>query len=167
MTIEQFNKFNIDQAQQLLFNCCGSTIWSTKLAARRPFHSIVELKTNADKIWLQCEELEWRDAFLHHPKIGDIKSLAEKFATTKEWASNEQSGVNEASLLTLNKLMEGNREYEEKFGYIFIVCATGKSASEMVSLLEIRLKNSSDIEIKIAMQEQNKITHLRIDKLFS
>jgi 2-oxo-4-hydroxy-4-carboxy-5-ureidoimidazoline decarboxylase len=107
------------------------------------------------------------EAFTHHPKIGDAKSLAEKFATTKEWASNEQSGVNEASILTLNKLAEGNKAYEEKFGYIFIVCATGKSASEMLSLLESRITNTPEVEIEIAMREQNKITHLRIDKLFS
>ena len=167
MTIEQFNKFNIDQAQQLLFNCCGSTIWSTKLAARRPFHSIVELKTDADKIWLQCEELEWRDAFLHHPKIGDIKSLAEKFASTKQWASGEQSAVNTAAQNVLTELKGLNDEYEKKFGFIFIVCATGKSAAEILLLLKQRLPNNPEKEIKIAANEQNKITHLRIDKLFS
>ncbi len=167
MIIEQFNKLSIDQAQQLLFNCCGSTVWSTKLVARRPFHSIIELKTDSDKIWLQCEETDWLEAFTHHPKIGDVKSLTEKFATTKEWASNEQSGVNEASTFTIDKLSEGNRAYEEKFGFIFIVCATGKSAAEMLSLLEVRLSNEQSTEIKIAMQEQNKITQLRIDKLFS
>ncbi len=167
MTIEQFNCLHINQAQELLFNCCGSTLWSKELVEYRPFNSVNELKTNSDKIWLRCGEKDWMEAFSHHPKIGDIKSLAEKFATTKEWASNEQSGVDEASSLILQKLSQGNNLYEEKFGYIFIVCATGKSASEMLSLLESRLKNTPEVEIIIAMLEQNKITHLRIDKLFS
>ena len=92
--------------------------------------------------------------------------MQKKFAT-KEWASNEQSGVNEASDTILNELANRNEEYEKKFGFIFIVCATGKSASEMLELLNKRLPNTPDTEIKIAAREQNKITHLRINKLFS
>ena len=95
-----------------------------------------------------------------------MKSLEKKFAT-KEWASAEQSGVGGASVDVLNELAAGNSEYEKKFGYIFIVCATGKSAQEMLELLKKRLPNSPEAELKIAAREQNKITHLRIDKLFS
>ncbi len=166
MTIQQFNSLKTSEAQQLLFNCCGSTSWAQKLVVRIPFHSVIELKTDSDKIWLKCEEKDWLEAFTHHPKIGDMKSLAEKFASTKEWASGEQAGVNDASTTILQELADENAAYEKKFGYIFIVCATGKSALEMLSLLEDRLMNEPNEEIKIAMQEQNKITHLRIDKLF-
>ncbi|MEP7170272.1 MAG: 2-oxo-4-hydroxy-4-carboxy-5-ureidoimidazoline decarboxylase [Bacteroidota bacterium] len=159
MTIQKFKKD--------LFQCCGSTEWINRLAEKHPFSSIEELKKESDNIWFSLNEKDWLEAFKHHPKIGDVKSLEKKFASTKEWASNEQSGINTASQNVLTELKELNDEYEKKFGYIFIVCATGKSAVEMLSVLKSRLKNSPEEEIKIAANEQNKITHLRIDKLFS
>jgi len=167
MTLDHFNNFSASQQKEELFKCCGCTAWSEKLVQQSPFASIEKLKQSSDEIWWQCEQKEWLEAFTHHPKIGDVKSLEKKFASTKEWASGEQSSVTTASQDVLHQLKDGNEEYEKKFGYIFIVCATGKSATEMLVLLNNRLLNSPDAEIKIAAQEQNKITHLRIDKLFS
>ncbi len=167
MTLEVFNKLSLGEAKEELFKCCGSMIWVKKLSEKIPFGSIEELKNESDKIWFSLSEKDLLEAFKHHPKIGDVKSLEKKFASTKQWASSEQSGVNTATQTILQELKEVNKEYEKKFGYIFIVCATGKSAEQMLAILKSRLNNLPQEEIKIAMNEQNKITHLRIDKLFS
>ena len=130
-----------------------------------PADDMIELMEDAEEQWWQCTEEDWKEAFSHHPKIGDVESLAKKFASAAQWASGEQSGVNAASKETIEALAESNRLYEEKFGYIFIVCATGKSAEEMLGLLQARLKNNPGAEIQIAADEQSKITKLRIEKL--
>ena len=145
---------------------CSST-WLEKLSARIPFSSIDELKAISDTIWFNCSHDDWLEAFTHHPKIGYIESLEKKFASTKDWVSGEQATIHNASKNILHDLAEGNREYEKKFGYIFIVCATGKTAAEMLSILQQRLKHDPLKEITIAAEEQNKITHIRIDKLLS
>jgi len=166
MTIKEFNQLSTEDAKAEIFKCCGCTYWATKLVDNRPFASSDDLKVTSDTVWISAEEKDWKEAFTHHPKIGDKKSLEKKFAT-KEWASAEQSGVGGASVDVLTELASSNIEYEKKFGYIFIVCATGKSAKEMLDLLKKRLPNTPEAELKIAAREQNKITHLRIDKLFS
>ena len=130
-----------------------------------PADNLVELLEDAESQWWLCNEEDWKEAFTHHPKIGDLDSLKKKFANTAVWASGEQSGVNTAKDEILNALAEGNRLYEEKFGYIFIVCASGKSAEEMLGMLNERLKNNPEDEIRIAADEQNKITLLRLEKL--
>jgi 2-oxo-4-hydroxy-4-carboxy-5-ureidoimidazoline decarboxylase len=167
MTLQRFNSSAPQYHKEELFKCCGCNAWVEELSSQFPFSSVEDLKSKSDKIWFSLDEKDWLEAFKHHPQIGDVKSLEKKFVSTKEWASNEQSGVNTATQNVLRELKELNDAYEKKFGYIFIVCATGKSAEEMLAILKSRLENSPEEEIKIAMQEQNKITHLRIDKLFS
>ena len=167
MTIEELNKLNKEKAFETLFKCCGCTTWAQELTDVRPFKNEVELLKVSDLIWKECGMVEGLEAFSHHPKIGDLKSLEKKFASTKEWASGEQAGVDEATHLTLAELAKGNRVYETKFGFIFIVCATGKTADEMLALLKARLVNDPGKEFEIAMNEQNKITHIRLKKLFS
>ena len=130
-----------------------------------PADDMIELLEDAEEEWNKCSEEDWKEAFSHHPKIGDTASLSKKFASTAQWASGEQSGVTAASKETIEALAESNRLYEEKFGYIFIVCATGKSAGEMLEMLQARLENNKEEEIQIAADEQNKITKLRIEKL--
>lgn len=131
-----------------------------------PFESIKALHTAAIDIWYdQCGPADWREAFAHHPKIGDLKSLEQKFASTQKWAGQEQQSVNTATQQTLKALAAGNTAYEQRFGYIFIVCATGKSAAEMLALLHNRLSNDPDTELRIAMGEQAKITAIRLNKL--
>jgi 2-oxo-4-hydroxy-4-carboxy-5-ureidoimidazoline decarboxylase len=166
MTIKEFNQLSAEEAKSEIFKCCGCTSWAIKLTDNRPFNTIDDLRITSDTIWSTVSEADLMEAFSHHPKIGDKSSLQKKFAT-KEWASNEQSGVNNASEEIIDELAKGNADYEKKFGYIFIVCATGKSAKEMLDLLKKRLPNTPEAEIKIAAKEQNKITHLRINKLFS
>lgn len=129
-----------------------------------PFSDRDALLQKADDVWNGLSESDWREAFAHHPKIGDVESLKKKFATTASLASNEQASVKQASQQTLQSLTRGNDAYEEKFGFIFIVCATGKSAEEMLRILQSRLPNNREEEIKIAAAEQAKITTLRLQK---
>jgi 2-oxo-4-hydroxy-4-carboxy-5-ureidoimidazoline decarboxylase len=166
MNIETFNHLSIAEKKSALFKCCGSTKWSSQLAEIN-FSSLNELKSESDAIWNSLSESDWHEAFSHHPKIGDVESLKKKFASTAQWATSEQSGVQDADIKMLEELRDYNNLYEKKFGYIFIVCATGKSAEEMLDLLKKRLINNPDFEGRIAAEEQNKITHLRLDKLFA
>jgi 2-oxo-4-hydroxy-4-carboxy-5-ureidoimidazoline decarboxylase len=165
MSLPELNQLPVNQLKEALVTCCGSTAWVNEMAEIFPVESKESLFEQAEIIWFSLDESDWREAFGHHPKIGDINSLREKFANTSAWASGEQSGVSTASEQVLDDLLAGNRLYEDKFGYIFIVCATGKSAEEMLEILNSRLPNSPDDEILIAMQEQNKITKIRLEKL--
>ena len=167
MTLEELNKISQPQLKEELLKCCGSSTWVKMMMAYFPADSMEGLLEQAEEIWYECSEDDWKEAFAHHPKIGDVESLTKKFASTAQWASGEQSGVNTAATGTITALAEGNRLYEEKFGYIFIVCATGKSADEMLTLLRDRLTNDPEKEIKIAAAEQNKITKLRLQKLIA
>ena len=165
MTLHEFNKLSKQELIAELTKCCGSSSWVKKMLPFIPADDMVELLEDAEEQWWKCSEADWKEAFAHHPKIGDIDSLKKKFASTATWASGEQSGMNIASDETIKALAEENRLYEEKFGYIFIVCATGKSAGEMLAMLKERIKNDPEEEIKIAADEQNKITKLRLEKL--
>ena len=167
MTLHELNTLPKEQLKQELFKCCGSNAWLSKMLPFFPADDMVELINDAEDQWYECSEADWLEAFTHHPKIGDVESLKKKFAATAQWASGEQGAVSQASQQTLEALAKGNDDYEKKFGFIFIVCATGKSAEEMLQLLQARLPNEREEEIKIAMDEQNKITQLRLQKLLS
>lgn len=163
MTLDQINKAAPQTVKEEFLRCCGSARWVERMIAQRPFKNEEELFCKSGEIWNRLSREDWLEAFSHHPKIGDTDSF--KFAGTKQWAKGEQSGVHSAPDEILKGLIEGNKSYEQKFGHIFIVCATGKSADEMLSLLQGRLKNAAAAEIKIAAEEQNKITHIRLEKL--
>lgn len=165
--MDKLNQLSPVEAFTALFKCCGSTRWANALTEKIPFGSIEELFAESDSIWEQCTKKDGLEAFTHHPKIGDVKSLEKKFTSTKEWAGHEQSGVNNARQATLQALADGNEAYEKKFGFIFIVCATGKSAEEMLELLNSRIGNHAETEFSIAMGEQNKITKIRLEKLLA
>jgi len=166
MTLDELNALGNDAAANQLSTCCGSTKWLSLLMNGFPFAGELDLVRLAEKAWYdECAETDWLEAFTHHPKIGDVKSLTEKFASTQHLAGNEQSGVNTASQKLIEELAKANEEYEQKFGFIFIVCATGKSAAEMLRLLLDRITNSREEELSIAMGEQHKITIIRFKKL--
>jgi 2-oxo-4-hydroxy-4-carboxy-5-ureidoimidazoline decarboxylase len=165
MTLHEFNILPKQQLIEELTKCCGSSSWVNRMLPFIPADDMIELLEDAEEEWNKCSGEDWKEAFSHHPKIGDVASLTKKFASTARWATGEQSAVHVASKETIEALAEGNRLYEEKFGYIFIVCATGKSAEEMLGMLQSRLKNKPEEEIQIAADEQNKITKLRIEKL--
>ncbi len=167
MTLEQLNNLAQKEIESLLQQCCNATKWYKVLAAQFPVQSVEELEGKADRIWATCEPNDWLEAFEAHPKIGDVKSLAKKFAATKSWAGNEQSAVELANQKVIEDLAAGNKAYETKFGFIFIVFATGKTAQQMLDLLLARLPNERVEELKIAATEQHKITKLRIKKLLA
>lgn len=167
MTLAALNALDAAARAQALATCCGATAWVATLNAQFPFASAAALYEAAERIWHNLDEADWREAFTHHPKIGDVRALREKFASTAAWAAGEQGAVKQASLETLEALAAGNTAYEQKFGYIFIVCATGKSAEQMLALLQVRLPNDPSQEIHVAMREQAKITHLRLEKLLA
>ncbi len=163
--IETLNQLDPQAARARLARCCGAQRWVTHLLEQSPFASTAQLRHAADELWWVLGPDDWREAFTHHPKIGDMASLRTKFASTQTWAAGEQASVSEASEAILAGLARGNAAYEQKFGYIFIVCATGKSAQEMLTLLEQRLPNDPATELKIAAEEQRKITQIRLGKL--
>ena len=139
-----------------LLTCCGSRSWANTMFQRQPFG---HLHGEADQVWWSLSPEDWLEAFAAHPKIGQKSSA--------KWTSQEQSGMSQAAAETAAEMARMNEEYAEKFGFIFIVCATGKSADEMLQILKARMKNSRDEEIRIAATEQAKITHLRLDKLLA
>jgi len=142
----------------------GAKAWCQAMIEKRPFADLATLHTAADVAFDSLGESDWLEAFSHHPKIGDIKSLMMKYASNRDWSAGEQAGMSATDELTIASLADGNAAYENKFGFIFIVCASGKSASEMLSLLLARLPLDRESEIRNAAIEQRKITHLRIDK---
>lgn len=165
MTLHDLNTLDHTRLRDTLLTCCASTKWADCMVSKFPEEDLVDILENAEECWYACSNDDWKEAFAAHPEIGNIKTLAEKFRNTTEWASDEQGGVRAASHETIEALAEANRLYREKFGYIFIVCATGKSAEEMLGLLHARLHNEPEKEIRIAADEQFKITRLRIEKL--
>jgi 2-oxo-4-hydroxy-4-carboxy-5-ureidoimidazoline decarboxylase len=133
---------------------------------RRPFESTPALFDAARELWQSLAREDYLEAFAHHPRIGDsLTELAKRFARTASMAAREQAKVAQADHETLVALREQNQRYYERFGYIFIVCATGKSASEMLALLRERLDNEPARELEIAAEEQAKITALRLAQL--
>lgn len=167
MSIGALNTLDNSSLREMLGRCNGSAVWVEKMLALFPLPDEGILLREAERIWYSCTEADWREAFTHHPKIGDLDSLKKKFAATGQWAAGEQSGVQAAPEEVLQALAAGNDAYEQKFGYIFIVCATGKSAGEMLNLLQARLNNNPETEIHVAMGEQSKITRLRLEKLLA
>ncbi|WP_225318092.1 2-oxo-4-hydroxy-4-carboxy-5-ureidoimidazoline decarboxylase [Flavobacterium luteum] len=162
MTLSQFNTLETSIAAKHLMDCCGSTKWVSSMMTHFPFTSEKVLVDLSAKIWYdECGETDWRESFTHHPKIGDVKSLTEKFA------GKEQAGVAVATTETIEALAKANTDYENKFGFIFIICATGKSANEMLQILLDRLKNTAQEELHIAMGEQQKISIIRFKKLLT
>ncbi len=162
MTLAQFNQLDRDKAAKELFECCGSGHWVSELMEDFPFASEMAIVEKATTVWYTvCGPSDWLESFGHHPQIGDKKSMSQKFA------GKEQAAVVTASDELIDALTKANADYFQRFGFIFIVCATGKGAREMLQLLQNRLRNNPDEEKRIAMAEQHKITLLRFKKLFT
>jgi 2-oxo-4-hydroxy-4-carboxy-5-ureidoimidazoline decarboxylase len=159
---QELDRAPLADARRMLHSCCASTRWVEAMLQRRPFGSQDTLTRSARDVWFALQEADWREAFGHHPMIGDRDALRRRFPATHHLSEREQSGVSTAPDELLDALAEGNRLYADKFGYIFIVCATGKSADEMLALLRDRLRNDPETEIRIAAEEQAKITELRL-----
>ena len=167
MQLNNLNQLPLSQLKAELSKWCGSSAWVEEMVGFFPFSTKEHLLQKADDIWKGLTKEDWLEAFQHHPKIGDIKSLREKFASTAKWASGEQASVQQAPEQIIEQLAKGNHHYEAKFGYIFIVCATGKSAEEMLQILKSRLPNKAEDELMIAAAEQARITKIRLEKLLA
>jgi OHCU decarboxylase len=163
--LEQLNVLSAKEAKSEFLKCCGSERWAAQMIAERPFGTLDDLTTKADRVWWSLEPHDWLKAFHRHPKIGEKKAAAVTSEQSKTWSATEQAGLSTAASQTLEALADLNQKYEEKFGYIFIVCATGKSSEEMLAILRNRLGNDPDEELPIAAAEQAKITKLRLMKL--
>jgi len=163
--LDHLNSVSAETAAGDFLKCCGSNNWARRMVAERPFMSLNHLLESAEQIWWSLDAADWLEAFHSHPKIGEKKATAPTSDQSKRWSEAEQAGVKDAAAETLQMLTTLNREYEEKFGFIFIVCATGKSSEEMLEILRDRLGNNSEDELRIAAAEQAQITQLRLKKL--
>jgi allantoicase len=155
--IRYLNTLTDDHAAVQLRNCCGSAEWVRRMMAARPFPAWSDLVRETEQIWHALKPDDWREAFAAHPRIGDRSG--------SRWAQQEQSGTSSASSESMDALVAANREYEARFGYIYIVCATGRSADEMLAMAWQRLENDPEHELRLAAEEQMKITKLRLMKL--
>ncbi|MEM9589035.1 MAG: 2-oxo-4-hydroxy-4-carboxy-5-ureidoimidazoline decarboxylase, partial [Planctomycetota bacterium] len=142
--VARLNRLSLPDAQQALKGCCGAQAWWQAMANARPFHAPAKLHEQADLEFEALSTKDWIEAFTCHPRIGDLNSLKMKFTGNQKWSGSEQSGVSLADDDIIARLAEGNQRYEAQFGYLFIVCATGKSAKEMLTLLDQRLKHSPE-----------------------
>ena len=164
--LTHLNRMDRDDAKTALRRCCGADRWVQGMLDAMPFSSRTHLFGEAERLWWSLGDGDWLEAFDHHPKIGaDPEQLRQKFQQTADWSEAEQSSVQNASEAVLEELAQGNVDYEAKFGFLFIVCATGKSAAQMLHLLQARLPNETAYELRIAAGEQAKITRLRLEKL--
>ena len=152
------NALPADEAEREFLKCCGSRQWAREMTSNRPYDNLHVLIAQTDKTWWSLQPSDWLEAFHSHPKIGEKKA-------SSEWSRQEQSGVANASREAIEELSALNRAYEQKFGFIFIICATGKTSEEMLSALRERLEHETAVELSIAAAEQNKITELRLKKL--
>ena len=156
-----------EEAAKELRQCCGSSRWAEQMSNDRPYQSLDSLVTHADRLWWSLTPDDWLEAFRSHPKIGEKKAGDKVSAQSQQWSGQEQAGVSSAPQDTVDSLAELNRAYEQKFGFIFIICATGKTSEEMLAALKARLQNDSDTELRLAAAEQAKITQLRLKKLLT
>jgi len=163
--LDRLNSLPSAEAERELLKCCGSKRWAQRMVQARPFTGWDELTTKAEQIWWALEPADWLEAFHSHPKIGEKRAAAPTSDQSKRWSEAEQAGVSSAANQTSEALAVLNREYEKKFGYIFIVCATGKSSEEMLGILRARLESPADEELHNAAAEQALITQLRLKKL--
>ena len=161
------NSLSADEAAKELLQCCGSKRWARQMTDARPYENLANVITRANEIWQSLDRDDWLEAFRSHPKIGEKKSAETVSAQARQWSGQEQSGVSAASTETTNALAALNYAYEQKFGFIFIICATGKTSDEMLAVLRTRLDHDPAEELPIAAAEQSKITELRLKKLLT
>jgi len=154
-----------DELRSALSACCGARRWVDRMMASRPFGDADTLLRRADEVWWSLGADDWREAFAHHPRIGERTAKVAQEARAQTWSAGEQRGVADASFDVRSAIAEGNDEYERRFGHIYLVSAAGKSAEQLLELLRARLANDPVTELEVAAGEQAKITRLRLMKL--
>lgn len=161
------NSLTAHEAAQELLPCCGSKRWAAEMANRRPYPTVELLLIAANEVWWSLDHSDWLEAFRSHPRIGEKKVDGKVSAQSQQWSGQEQAGVADGDPETSDSLFALNHTYEQKFGFIFIICATGKTAGEMLTALRERLRHEPEVELPIAATEQSKITELRLKKLLT
>jgi 2-oxo-4-hydroxy-4-carboxy-5-ureidoimidazoline decarboxylase len=151
------------EATEAMLACCGARRWAIAMVAARPIRSVEDLSATADRLWNSVSEADWLEAFACHPRIGERKAV---FAPGRSaaWSQQEQSSMNDTEAAVRANLAEGNAGYEERFGFTYIVCATGKSATEMLAILNRRLNNDREAELREAAEQQRQIMQIRLGK---
>jgi OHCU decarboxylase len=159
LTLDRFNELPEDKAVAELLAVCHSRRWAEAVAAGRPYADVAALQQAADEIWTGLGPEDWLEAFEAHPRIG------ERGGASAGWSRQEQAGVGGAGGDVRERLARGNADYEDRFGHVFLICATGKTADQILDNARSRLGNDADTELRIAAEEQRRITHLRLRKL--
>jgi 2-oxo-4-hydroxy-4-carboxy-5-ureidoimidazoline decarboxylase len=167
MTIEEFDLLSTAEAESALRSCCGASRWVHAMVAGRPYRAMERLLAHADEAWRRTGPTDWEEAFAHHPRIGEAGARATVSATARGWSSREQAQVAGADSTVRTALAEGNREYERRFGRIYIVCAAGRAPEELLADLTSRLGNPPDLELRVAAEAQRQITQQRLRRLFA
>ena len=162
--VGKLNRLTPEEARAALLACCGSGRWAAEVAALRPFWDVGQLLRLGRRVWFELTPDDWLEAFRAHPRIGESSAEKETGAEARRWSEGEQARARDAAAETLGELARANREYEARFGFIYIVCATGRTAEEMLSLLRERLQNDRETELRVAAEEQWRITELRLKK---
>ena len=158
-----WNKADEATAFDAMIACCGARRWASAMVALRPIGSVLDLSEAADRVWGTMEEADWMEAFVCHPRIGERKA-AHAAARSVAWSKQEQSSASGTAEQVLAEIAEGNARYEERYGFTYIVCATGKSAEEMLTILKRRLLSDSAAELIEAAEQQRQITQMRLGK---
>ena len=163
----RWNRISVQEAIQEILACCGSEAWARELAAQRPILDWATLVAASDEIWGRLSTEDWLQAFSKHPRIGERQAPAAASTRSAAWSAQEQRSVSAADELVQAALALANQEYEQRFGRVFIVCATGKSAPEILDILNRRLLHDAGAELREASEEQRKITNIRLKKWLS
>jgi OHCU decarboxylase len=166
-TLATWNEAGESDASEAMLACCGSKRWAAAMVAMRPIASVEVLSDAADRAWGTMQESDWLEAFACHPRIGERKPAlvaAHTSAQSSAWSHQEQSSATTAKVSVLAELAEGNQLYEQRFGFTYIVCATGKSADEMLAILKRRLASNRDDELYEAAEQQRQIMQIRLGK---
>jgi allantoicase len=164
---ERFNRLSRAHTRKALLDCCGSKRWAERMLEQTPFPDVSYVLDTADKTWAALGRADWLEAFCHHPVIGAKRANKNQSAAARRWSAGEQSAAQKAAPEALAALAVANQAYQSKFGHVFLICATGKSSGEILSSLRERLSNEPDVELRIAAEEQRKITRLRLEKLLA
>jgi OHCU decarboxylase len=159
-----WNAADATEARNAMLACCGAKRWADAMAALRPIENVAALSEAADRVWSTMHEADWLEAFACHPRIGERKEAAHTGTKSTAWSRAEQSQTNSASENVLAEIAAGNQEYEDRFGFTYIVCATGKSAEEMLAILKRRLGSTREAELREAAEQQRQIMQIRLGK---
>ena len=164
--LARWNAADPEDARAALLSCCGSPQWAEVLLLRRPYADLASVVVDAEAAWFALPESQWLAAFACHPRIGERKAEAASTDQFAAWSGSEQAAAQATLEDVSDKLREGNKIYEQRFGFLYIVFANGRTAPELLDVLEARLRNERPAELAEAARQQWEITRLRITRYF-